>query len=202
MKRVKTLFVLLFILSFVLLTGCSTKIFVVTFDTNGGNEITSIEVAKKETATKPTDPTKEGYDFVGWYIGEEEYNFQSPVTDNLTLTAKFEIKEYTITFDANGGSDVAALTVKYNEKAQKPNDPVKEGYNFLGWYNGEVAYTFEESVVSNLTLVAKWEEKEYTVTFDTDGGNDITAQTVKFNSLSSSTTKIFAIKHLHNIIIA
>jgi len=181
MKRVKTLFVLLFILSFVLLTGCSTKIFVVTFDTNGGNEITSIEVAKKETATKPTDPTKEGYDFVGWYIGEEEYNFQSPVTDNLTLTAKWEIKEYTITFDANGGSDVAALTVKYNEKAQKPNDPVKEGYNFLGWYNGEVAYTFEESVVSNLTLVAKWEEKEYTVTFDTDGGNDITAQTVKFN---------------------
>ena len=181
MKKIKLCFVLLFVLSFALLVGCSKPIFTVTFDSNGGSDVAALEVAKKETATKPADPTKEGYDFVGWYIGEEEYAFSTPVVDNITLTAKWEAKEYTITFNANGGSAVAALKVKYNEKAAKPADPTKEGYSFLGWYNGETAYTFSESVKSDLTLTAKWEEKEYVVSFDADGGNDVASQTIKFN---------------------
>ena len=173
MKKIKLCLVLLFVLSFALLVGCSKPIFTVTFDSNGGSDVATVEVAKKETATKPADPTKEGHDFVGWYIGEEEYAFSTPVVENITLTAKWEAKEYTVTFDANGGSAVAALKVKYNEKAAKPADPTKEGYVFLGWYNGETAYTFSESVKSDLTLTAKWEEKEYVVTFDADGGNDV-----------------------------
>lgn len=182
MRKIKSCLFLLFVLSFVLLVGCQKPVFVVTFDTNGGSEITAVEVIKKETAEKPTDPTKAGHDFVGWYIGEEEYDFATPVIENITLTAKWEAKEYTVTFNSNGGSDIASQKVIYNNKAQKPSDPTKEGFFFKGWFNGETAYTFSEAVVDNITLTAKWEEKEFVVTFDTDGGNAIDAQNIKYNN--------------------
>ena len=66
--------------------------------------------------------------------------------------------KYTVTFDADGGTPVpAAQEVKEGEKATKPQDPTKAGFTFLGWYNGETKYTFEEKVTANITLKAKWQ---------------------------------------------
>ena len=67
-----------------------------------------------------------------------------------------EEKTYTVKFDSDGGSEVAAVEVKDGEKVTKPADPTKDGYTFKGWFNGDKEYAFETAVISNITLKAKW----------------------------------------------
>lgn len=71
-------------------------------------------------------------------------------------------KDYTVTFDSNGGSDVAKQTVTSGEKVNKPADPAREGYEFAGWYTDSkltTAYDFSSKVTKSITLYAKWTEK-------------------------------------------
>ena len=74
-------------------------------------------------------------------------------------------KIFKVTFDSNGGTDVDAQDVKTNANATTPANPTKDGYNFVGWYNGEDKYDFAEPVRSNLTLVAKWAEINASASF-------------------------------------
>ena len=97
--------------------------------------------------------------FLGWYNGDTLYDFTSPVTEDLNLTAKWQIIKYTVTFDTDGGSAVESIKVNGGSAATKPQDPAKEGYIFLGWYNGEAAYNFSSVISADLTLVAKWEKE-------------------------------------------
>ena len=79
----------------------------------------------------------------------------SDVTVDVTFTAK----DYTVTYESNGGSTVPSQTVKYNETANKPADPTKSGYTFAGWYTEEKLtnkYDFAAPVTGNITLYAKW----------------------------------------------
>ena len=79
----------------------------------------------------------------------------SDVTVDVTFTAK----DYTVTYESNGGSTVPSQTVKYNETANKPADPTKSGYTFAGWYTEEKLtnkYDFAALVTGNITLYAKW----------------------------------------------
>ncbi len=159
--------------------------FTVTFDAAGGTETEAQTVKYNEKAVKPADPEKTGHTFLGWYKGETAYDFNTAVTEDITLTAKYDINEYTVTFDSDGGSNVDAQVVLYNETAVAPTAPVKVGYTFLGWFLGEELYEFNTAVTENLTLKAKWEINEYTVTFDSAGGSAAAAQTVKYNEKAS-----------------
>ena len=67
---------------------------------------------------------------------------------------------YTITFDTAGGSSIDSIVVKENDMITKPDNPIKEGYTFLGWYIDDEEFNFEDLVKSDLTLVAKWEENK------------------------------------------
>ena len=131
--------------------------YTVTFVVDG--EKTEVKVKDGEKAAKPADPAKEGYTFVGWFVGEAEYAFDA-VTADVTVTAKFEevkpeVKEYTVKFVVDG--EASEVKVVEGEKASKPADPVKEGYVFLGWYVGSEAYDFEKAVTADVELVAKFE---------------------------------------------
>ena len=141
---------------------------------------TTVVVAQGEKASKPVDPEKECYIFVGWYDGEEAYDFEKAVTKDVELVAKFEeVKvEYSVTFVVDG--EKSEVKVAEGEKASKPADPEKVGYVFLGWYVGDEEYNFENVVISDLEVVAKFEEVkvEYTVSFVADG-KEVTKQTVK-----------------------
>jgi uncharacterized repeat protein (TIGR02543 family) len=143
--------------------------YTVKFDTNGGSTIADSIVASGTTAAKPADPTKDGYSFGGWYTDAActaAYNFATPVTANLTLYAKWNAVpgNYTVTFNSNGGSAVAAQSVVSGATAAKPADPTKDGFSFGGWYTDAActaAYNFATPVTANLTLYAKW---GYTIT--------------------------------------
>lgn len=79
------------------------QILVVNFDSDGGSEVTKQEVKVGDKATKPEDPTKEGYTFVAWKNGEEVYDFEKEVTSNLNLKAEWKAVENTGDSGSTGG---------------------------------------------------------------------------------------------------
>ncbi|MFF2179474.1 InlB B-repeat-containing protein [Lysinibacillus sp. NPDC058147] len=160
--------------------------YAVTFDSNGGSEVSSILVPYNETMEAPSNPVKEGYAFEGWYKDKELkelWDFdQDVVKKDITLYAKWKKISYTVTFDTNGGSKVPSQSVGAGELVKAPSTPVKEGYTFAGWYKDKgltEAWNFNRDVVTkDITLYAKWSKISYIVTFDTNGGSEVPSQSV------------------------
>ena len=157
-----------------------TEEYTVTFNAYGGFPTPDEQHVKSgEKAVLPAEPTLKGYTFAFWYLGDDEqnataYDFNTPVTENITLTAKWNINKYTVTFNSYGGTPVPpAQEVEYGLTATKPDDPTLKGYTFAFWYLGDdeqnaTAYDFNTPVTENITLYANWEKNIYTVTY-TDG---------------------------------
>lgn len=186
--------------------------YVVNFNTDGGNSVSNQIINKDGTITKPQDPVRDGYKFLGWYSNKVLFDFNTPITKNLELVAKWEkakdnsttgtttttkkndttssttkktttkkndttnttttkktttttteAKKYTVKFDSNGGSKVSSKEVTSGSKVTKPSNPTRTGYKFGGWTLNNKAYDFNSKVTSNITLVAKWTAKTYTV---------------------------------------
>ena len=143
--------------------------YTVTFQSEGGSEVAS-QIRANTPADQPADPTKEGYTFIGWYNGESEWNFKTPVTADLTLTAKWQINQYTITFDTAGGSEVPSITQDYGTAITAPANPTKTGYTFAGW-DKTIPTTMP---AGDMTITARWQVNQYTITFKPEnGGQDI-----------------------------
>ena len=151
------------------ITGEVIGAYTVTFQSEGGSEVAS-QIRANTPADRPADPTKEGYTFIGWYNGESEWDFETPVTAVLTLTAKWQLNRYTITFDTAGGSEVPSITQDYGTAITAPANPTKTGYTFAGWDKTIPATMPAE----NITLTARWTVNQYTITFKPEnGGQDI-----------------------------
>lgn len=151
------------------ITGEVIGAYTVTFQSEGGSEVAS-QIRANTPADRPADPTKEGYTFIGWYNGESEWDFETPVTADLTLTAKWQINRYTITFDTAGGSEVAPITQDYGTTITPPAAPTRTGYTFAGW-DRESPTTMP---AENMTITARWQVNQYTITFKPEnGGEDI-----------------------------
>ena len=121
----------------------------------GGTYATQI-VQAGETAIRPDVPSRQGYQFTDWYLGDTKYDFAAPVTEDMTLTAKWTANSYTITFDTDGGSKIDPITQDYGTQITAPADPTREGYTFAGWYLGDTKYDFAAAVTEDMTLIAKW----------------------------------------------
>ena len=115
--------------------------------------------------TAPADPIREGYTFIGW---DRDIPKTMPA-ENITVTAQWEINQYTITFDTNGGSEIAPITQDYGTEITAPDNPTRKGYTFKGW-DKEIPETMP---AENITVTAQWEINRYTITFDTAGGSEI-----------------------------
>ena len=139
--------------------------YTITFDTNGGNEIAPITQDYGTKITAPADPTRKGYTFKGW---DKEIPETMPA-DNITVKAQWEINQYTITFDTNGGSEIAPITQDYGTEITAPDKPTRKGYTFKGW-DKEIPETMP---ADNITVKAQWEINQYTIAFDTNGGSEI-----------------------------
>ena len=159
--------------------------YAVTLHTNGGtiNNGNVTGYTYGVGATLPTDVTRTGYTFKGWYDNENLTG--SPVTaiggaetGNKEYWAKWEINQYTITFDTNGGSEIAPITQDYSTKITAPDNPTRKGYTFKGW-DKEIPETMP---AENITVKAQWEINQYTITFDTNGGSEITPITQDYGT--------------------
>ena len=157
-----------------------TEEYTVTFNAYGGFPRPDEQHVKSgEKAVLPAEPTLKGHTFAFWYLGDDEenataYDFDTPVTGDITLTAKWNINKYTVTFNSYGGTPVPpAQEVEYGLTATKPDDPTLKGHTFAFWYLGEdeenaTAYDFDTPVTGDITLYANWKKNIYTVTY-TDG---------------------------------
>ena len=143
----------------------NTNKYTITFDTNGGSEIAPITQDYGTEITAPDNPTRKGYTFKGWDKGIPE----TMPAENITVKAQWEINQYTIAFDTNGGSDIAPITQDYGTEITAPDNPTRKGYTFKGW-DKEIPETMP---AENITVKAQWEINQYTITFDTNGGSEI-----------------------------
>ena len=148
--------------------------YTITFDTNGGSEIAPITQDYGTEITAPDNPTRKGYTFKGW---DKEIPETMPA-DNITVKAQWEINQYTITFDTNGGSEIAPITQDYGTEITAPDNPTRKGYTFKGW-DKEIPETMP---ADNITVKAQWEINQYTITFDTNGGSEITPITQDYGT--------------------
>jgi len=176
--------------------------YIITFDSNGGSEVTPEEVNEGEMIKTPATPTKQGYTFAGWYKDKElseAWDFaKDVVTENITLYAKWSKIEisgpnYIITFDSNGGSEVTPEEVKEGEMIKTPATPTKQGYTFAGWYKDKElseAWDFKKDIViKNITLYAKWKKNnnsEWGVGGSGGSSGSVPSYTITFDSNGGS----------------
>ena len=166
----------------------SKTTYTVKLDANGGAvSPDSIQVTYGSTYGKLPTPTRSGYTFVGWYTsltGGTKITSSSKfevASNNQVLYAHWETDkvEYTITFDANGGTvSPSTLKVIYGSTYGTLPTPTRKGFNFEGWYTTasggtKIESTTKVNITSNRTLYAHWtnDSKEYTVTLKPNGGN-------------------------------
>ena len=159
------------------ITGEVIGAYTVTFQSEGGSEVAS-QIRANTPADRPADPTKEGYTFIGWDNGESEWNFETPVTADLTLTAKWQVNQYTITFKPeNGGQDIV-IKQDYGTAITAPANPTKTGYTFAGW-DKTIPSTMP---AGDMAITAQWQLNQYTITFDTAGGSEVPSITQDYGT--------------------
>lgn len=166
------------------IVACQQTIsFTVSFNSNGGSQVSSVTYTEGEDFTLPKDPTKEGYTFAGWFF--DQTTFANPFTstswidqevnDDVTLYAKWTINQYTIMYALDGGTNASGNVTSYTvEDTISFLSPTRSGYLFEGWYT-DLSYTslvtsLAQGSTGNLTLFAKWSRLEYTVTWKNDDG--------------------------------
>ncbi len=150
------------------------KSYTITFDTNGGSAIDPITQDYGTAIVAPANPTKSGYTFTGW---DNPIPSTMPA-ENMTITATWQINQYTITFNTDGGSTVAAITQNYGTTIIAPENPTKTGYTFKKW-DAEIPATMP---AENITITAEWTVNQYTITFNTNGGSDIASITQDYGT--------------------
>ena len=174
--------------------------YTITFNVDGGSEITPIIGDYGTAVTAPANPTKTGYTFAGW---DTEIPAAMPAED-VTITVKWMPNTYTVKFDANGGTgSMAAQPFTYDvEQALTANGFTRTGYTFAGWAetaSGDEVYD-NNAPVKNLasendadvTLYAKWTANQYTVAFHANGGTGSMAdQTFTYDGEQELTANSF-----------
>ena len=151
-----------------------------TFDTDGGSEVAGITQDYNSAITAPTAPTKTGYTFAGWVPAIPE----TVPAENMSFKAQWTINQYTLTFDADNGTEATVITQDFGTKFDSPAAPTKTGYTFAGW-DSEIPETIP---AENKSFKALWTINQYTFSFDADGGSDVAAITQNYGTKIESPT--------------
>ncbi|WP_345066204.1 InlB B-repeat-containing protein, partial [Leifsonia kafniensis] len=160
----------------------------VSFDSQGGSTVAAVSVVNGTVIKAPKAPTRTGYTFAGWYTkatGGSTWNFAATVTTDVTLYAHWTVQKFTVTFNAQGGSKVAAMSTNYNTAIKAPKSPTRTGYTFAGWYTkatGGSKWNFTTKVTTSTTAYAHWTVQKRTVTFNSQGGSTVAAVSTNYNT--------------------
>lgn len=146
--------------------------YAIDFVTGGGTYVPSIVQDYGTPLTRPNDPTLTGYSFAGWSVPFPE----TMPAENLTLVADWRINQYTITFDTAGGNDIAEIRGDYGAAVTRPQNPVREGYTFLGWDTQIPA----NIPAGDMTITARWTVNSHRVIFSTGGGTEVPSYLLEY----------------------
>lgn len=179
----KWLFSIIILSLFFSIAACKKAITItVSFNSNGGSEVQSIEYTAGKEISLPNNPTRDGYTFAGWFFDQNQFSepilevswINREIKEDITVYAKWDIKRFAIIYQLNGGVNDQANPVSFTiEDTLSFTNPTKEGSVFAGWYvNQELTEVLNTTQIplSPLTLYAKWEALTYTITWkDHDG---------------------------------
>ncbi len=191
LKKISTLFKIVIVLfAIIIVAGCdngSSESYKVTFVYDNGSSDVIKEVNKGETVLMPLQPEKEDYEFIGWYLENEEYDFSSPVVNDLIIKARYQIDEtlaktFTVSYVVDG-IQIRALSVLEDRCALKINANKKTGYEFVGWslYSGKKEmFDFGTQINKDVVLYAWYDPIVIIVEFNVEG--NITTQEVYYDS--------------------
>lgn len=176
MKKIN-LIIIIFVL---VLTGCKSKTYTVTINLADGTQLASLNIPTGSNLKDVDIPEKDGYIFVSLLKNGLEYDIDTPVKEDMTLTATYvEIpniaKKYTVSFDF-GNNVIKTQTIRENVKVNEPKAINKNKYKFLGWYLDGELYDFDLPVTKDIKLVAKYEKMVVTIKFVLNGGSGIVSK--------------------------
>ena len=159
----------------------------ISFDSMGGTPIEPISILIDDSLTMPEDPTKEGFDFIGWYISTDfTDSFDDTFLDleEITIYAKWDIQIFTVSFIVNGGSELSDLTFEYNQQLVLDDTSLKDGATFVKWHtNIELTneYDMTTKITEDITLYAEWDIQTFTISFVVNGGSELSDLTFEYN---------------------
>ena len=160
MKRIITGSLAIALIFLCLLTSCTQEItnHIVSFKDEGIliKEI-AVESGKLINKSDLPTPSKEGKSFDGWYSENKEFDFDTPITSDITLTANWSPLILSVSFTSEETIlPPTSQEIIYGNTINKPEDPSLEGFIFLGWFLGDSEYDFNTEVKEDITLTAKW----------------------------------------------
>lgn len=164
--------------------------------TADGESISTQTIDRGEKFKEPAKPSKENHTFAGWYNGDKKFDFDAVPTDDVTLTAKWNINQYTVQFVSDHGS-FADQTIEHGKPigTGKPTIPDVDGYTFGGWYADEdhnTKFDFSTPITHDTKVYAKWTAKDYEVRFITEHGDAPASQNVPYNETADDPGKLTA----------
>ena len=156
----------------------SLKNCIITLNSNGGKAIDAVTVKECKGVDSLPATVRDGYTFDGWFTaadGGDKVTAIDKVTNDVMLYAHWTANTYQVTFDAQGGNEIAPMSVRADEVVTDLPTPERTDYAFDGWYtkaDGGKKVT-ELSTVKDVTLYAHWKLSHYTLTFDSQGGTEV-----------------------------
>ena len=191
MKNKKLIIMLIFVVIcivtlFIILP--KEKEYSISFNSDGGSNVEQLKVKEGQKIEITKNPTKEGYNFIGWALNGKTFDFSQGIKKDTTLVAVWKkiddsIETFVITFDTDGGNTIANQIVEKDKKIEKPSDPTKKGYSFNGWYVEGREYLFDIEVNSDLTIKAKWNKEETNKNSNINNSKNVdTSATINTNS--------------------
>ncbi|MEN8157993.1 MAG: InlB B-repeat-containing protein [Bacteroidota bacterium] len=148
--------------------------YTVTFEDHDGTVLKTEDVAEGGAATAPADPTRTGFDFTGWDVAFDN------ITADLTVTAQYTIKSFTVIFADHDGTSLLEALVEHGSGATAPADPTRDGYSFTGW---DVVF---DNITADLTVTAQYAINSYTVTFVDHDGTSLKEESVEHGSAATA----------------
>ncbi len=176
----KLLSFVLVLLGFLAITGCDTFTpeYTVTFNVNGGEVIEEVIITEGKAISEPDAPIFDGYNFLGWYSDSTlnvSYDFAGAVLGDITLHAKWELAEFELAYNSNGGTLIPLESVLFGDSLTIPNDPTKNDAVFGGWFTDEELtdlFAFDTMPSNDVMLYAKW-IPIYAIIFNENGGQQV-----------------------------
>ena len=159
--------------------------YTISFESNGGSNVPSITQDYNSVVLEPTEPTKEGYTFGGWYSDSEfltAFVFNNLPAENINIYAKWNINSYTLQYIDDDGTVLYTDDFEYNEDltaVEEPTEPTKEGHTFTGWDK----VLPDTMPANNLTIQATYTINQYTISFESNEGSNVASITQDYNSV-------------------
>ncbi len=170
----------------------STTLCTVTFIANEQTIDTS-SVAYGNSVQAVKAPEQTGFAFIGWFLPDATtaFDFTAPITQNIVLTAKYEeVVIYTVTFQVE--DETFTQQVNASSYAKEPEQPIKDGYAFLGWFYDDTKFNFNTPIEDDILLVARFEKESFTVT---SSGAYQEGLFVEFKSLTNTALADYSVEY-------